>query len=143
MQKNNLVFTRYADDITISSTDKLNKDKIQKIHYIINQILEDEGFKLNEDKTHCFCEGQCMKVTGVLINNGVMKPDKKILKEIDDALYYISKYGLKSHLEKINSVSDNYIEHLLGIISFINMVNKDIGKNLMERFKKISKEKFE
>lgn len=72
-----------------------------------------------------------------------MKPDKIILKEIDNALYFIEKYGLKSHLEKIKNVKDNYLNHLLGLISFVYMINPNIGKKYMDRFNNIPKEKLE
>lgn len=142
-KKHNFIFTRYADDITISSKNRLSKQEINQIHFILKEILEDEGFSLNEKKTHCFYEGHKMKVTGVVINNNLMNPDKIILKEIDNAIYFIEKYGLKSHLERINNVKENYLNHLLGLISFVYMINPNIGKKYMERFNNIPKEKLE
>lgn len=132
--KRNLVYTRYADDISISAKNKLSKIDIACIHNVVKKIVEEEGFLLNEEKTHCFFEGQQMRITGVVINDNLINPPKKILNEIDNALYYIKKFGLKDHLKRINCEKDNYVDHLLGLISYVYMINKDKGINFFKLF---------
>ena len=128
-------YTRYADDITISSNTKLGKYEINYIKDTINLIVEEEGFKLNEKKTHVFKEGQQLVVTGIHINNGVMKPSKSIINEIENAFYFISKFGLEDHLKHIKCEKSNYLGHIYGLISYVYMINPQKG---LEYYDKLS-----
>ena len=46
--KRNIVYTRYADDLTFSCDDR---ELLRKIYGMIKKIVEDEGFCLNQKKT--------------------------------------------------------------------------------------------
>ena len=50
---------------------------------------------------------------------------KRKRKKIRQEVYYIKKYGLKSHIQKINAYDQfAYLLSLLGKINFVLMVNK-------------------
>lgn len=144
--KNELIFTRYADDITISSKKDLDLEEINKIKFVIGKIIEDEGFELNDSKTHYFLKGQNMNVTGVCIDNHNLNPSRKILNEIDNALHYIKEYGVSEHLIKSKLVLDSYnaetyIHRLLGLISYVYMINPKKGERYFKKFNMIPEEK--
>lgn len=125
-EKNELIFTRYADDITISSYNKLNKNEILRIKNMISTILMDEGFIMNQQKFHYFYQGSRFIITGIVANEKITVPKEKI-REIDNAIRYINKYGLEDHMNHIQCFKDNYIGHLYGLASFIYMVDKEKG----------------
>ena len=125
-EKNELIFTRYADDITISSHSKLNKNEILRIKNMISTILMDEGFIMNQQKFHYFYQGSRFLITGIVANEKITVPKEKI-REIDNAIRYINKYGLEDHLNHIQCFKDNYIGHLYGLASFIYMVDREKG----------------
>lgn len=136
-QKYGLTYTRYADDITITSKKKLSKNDYNDVIKFVTMVVCEEGFQVNGDKTHVFFEGQRMSVTGISINNGILKPSKKIIKELDDALYFITKYGMENHLEKINCHKTNYEGHLLGLASYVYMIDNDLGAKYLKRLNTI------
>lgn len=123
----NLKYTRYADDITISSKARLIRKEIGLIKYMIYHIFTDLGFEANNDKFKVFSSGQRMSVTGVVINDKLSIPKAK-KREIENAIRYIKKYGLKGHLEHLGIEKNNYVGHLYGLASFIKMIDKEKGE---------------
>ena len=101
-------YTRYADDISMSGN--LAEDKT--IGFIIKAVTEC-GFVVNADKTRCMRPNQRQLVTGIVVNEKLNIP-RKSRRDLRQAGYYISKYGIESHLEEIEEQRGNYIRHLLG-----------------------------
>ena len=60
-------YTRYADDITISSQTRIEFDVLDFIKKQLNRF----GFSLNEEKSKFMGRGERMEVTGLNINSGV------------------------------------------------------------------------
>ena len=52
-----------------------------------------------------------------------MQLSKEKRKLIRQQVYYIKKFGIDSHLEKINETRSHYLNHLLGIINFALFIN--------------------
>jgi RNA-directed DNA polymerase len=133
----NLRYTRYADDLTFSG----DFDEVAVLEQI-KIILEKNDFNLNNDKTKIMLYSERQIVTGIIVND---KPqlDKETRKEIRQHLYYIKKYGLKSHMER-NKISDNiFLNKLMGKISFGLYLNpkdenlKEYMSYLTELYKEI------
>lgn len=59
------VYTRYADDLTFSGDDE---SKIGLLLRMVKQIVVDEGFRLNAEKTRVMRSGSRQSVTGVIVN---------------------------------------------------------------------------
>ena len=70
--KNNLIYTRYADDITFSH--KLKTFNIAKILKQTKEILKYYGLSLNKKKTRVLRPHKRMSVTGVVINDKLSTP---------------------------------------------------------------------
>lgn len=63
-----IIYTRYADDVTISSTDK---NKLFKIIPLVENLIEKKmGGIINRKKVAICCHGRPMRVTGININEG-------------------------------------------------------------------------
>ncbi|RAK44081.1 RNA-directed DNA polymerase [Macrococcus epidermidis] len=122
--KNNLTYTRYADDITISG-----KSNISFSIKIINQILTQNRFELNDKKTKVLKPGDRKIVTGIIVNEKLTIP-KDFIRNVKRDLYYINRFGLLNHLNFISIAEDNseyYLNSLSGKISFIKMVDYKQG----------------
>lgn len=65
--RNNIKYTRYADDLTFSSQNFINGDFLIKISKLINN----SGFQLNKNKTTYAGKGDRMEVTGIIINDKI------------------------------------------------------------------------
>ena len=66
--RNDAVYTRYADDLTFSSS---NNKKLNKIIPIIKDNLKKFGFRANEKKIHINRRSGRMQVTGLVVNDKV------------------------------------------------------------------------
>ena len=63
-----IVFTRYADDLSISLND-CDKDKSKKIIDVVTTIVKRSGFKINEKKTHLqYATSGRREICGVLVD---------------------------------------------------------------------------
>jgi RNA-directed DNA polymerase len=101
-----IVYTRYADDITISS----NSKAIEKASEIINGMLASEGFTLHPDKTHLAGPGQCKNITGLNINSGRPTVPKKYRRKVRAMVHRASKGWL---------VTESQGKSLTGMIAYI------------------------
>ncbi|MGG7145705.1 retron St85 family RNA-directed DNA polymerase [Clostridium butyricum] len=110
-------YTRYADDLTFSGD--FNFEELLRY---VKKLFKKNGFKINSKKTRRFYRDQRQIVTGIVTNEKLQAP-KEIRRNLRRDMYYIQKYGLNSHLEKVGNTKNNYLYHLLGIVNFILFVN--------------------
>lgn len=133
VQTFNASYTRYADDITISG-----EKNITKLLNTVRNIITDEGFTVNENKTRIRYSHQRQEVTGIIVNGTIPKLPKEFKSEVRKELYYCKKFGPYNHQSKIGDMHSFYKEHLYGKILFINMVEEKLGKQMMEDFNSIA-----
>lgn len=142
--KNTSTYTRYADDISISSNYDL--PKINEIR----EIIEKNGFTLNDKKTKRFKRGQNQFVTGLTVFDSLCpRIPKTIKKKIRQELYYIEKYGYHSHVFKIWGNSPSFDESIInglisglrnnlkGWIDYIHSIEPNVAKIFYEKFNNI------
>ncbi|MDB8803593.1 reverse transcriptase family protein [Romboutsia sp. 1001216sp1] len=122
-------YTRYADDITISSNNKNIKRYIKSIE----NIIIEEGFEINYDKVRLLSNNTRQIVTGLVVNEKV-GANKEYIKNIRQEIYYCKKYGVKEHLKysNIDISEEEYINQLRGKIGFIKGINWKKGRKLFE-----------
>jgi hypothetical protein len=130
-QKNNIKYTRYADDITFSGNSNIIT---KKLYSLIKKIIEEEGFKVNEKKVHFSSKSFRQEVTGLIINNDKVTVNSKYVKKIEQELYYIKKYGLENHIKYAEIKNGFYLEHLKGKIMFVWSIDKEKGNKLLSIF---------
>lgn len=65
-----LTYTRYADDITLSSAARIESEVLSMVSSLANEF----GFTLNGSKTRFMGRGDRMEVTGIVINDGLRIP---------------------------------------------------------------------
>lgn len=120
--ENNITYTRYCDDITLSGT----KKAIESSHPIgkIRRMLYRIEFNLNEKKTVFASSSQQQKVTGIVVNE---KPQisREMRRAIRQEVYYCAKFGVTESLKRngLNISAKEYHHSLLGRISFALQVD--------------------
>lgn len=124
-------YSRYADDITFSG-----KKEISSIIPLVEKIVNEEGFQVNNNKTRLQYSNQRQEVTGLIVNSKI-SVSSVIENEIRNAIYFIKKYGVDDHMKHIGCDKLFYIEHLYGIAYFINMVDTKKGKMYLGRLDEI------
>ena len=119
-EKNNISYTRYSDDMTFSGD-----FNVKMVIFKVKDELKKMGMHLNYDKIHVIHNNMSQQVTGITVNE---KPQvlKVKRRKIRQEVYYIKKYGLYSHLKRINVKDEfSYLRSLLGKINFVLMVNSE------------------
>lgn len=149
-RKNKCVYSRYADDISISSN--LNHPSQEEIR----SAIESYGFCLNETKTQRFKRGQNQYITGLSITD-IKYPriPKAIKRRLRQQLYYLKIHGFHSHICYINdweeetdlSVTSSYAHQLRnklkGWIDYIHSIEPLLAKSFYSDFNQIEKNETE
>ena len=120
-RKENLCYTRYADDITISGDNM----KIEKVISFISMVLKENNFELNKEKIKIMKRNSRQLVTGIVSNNDRLNVPKDQIRNLRKDIYYIKKYGIDNHMSRIGIKKAHYINHLMGIANFILFINKN------------------
>lgn len=124
-ENNGLAYTRYADDLTFSSNNKITPELVNAIKNIITQ----NHFLVNEKKVYQKTSNRKQTVTGITVNQKV-NVDRKLLKKIRAMLHDLSNNGLdvatKKHFNFTGAYNLKYqqtfINRLEGYINFVGQV---------------------
>jgi RNA-directed DNA polymerase len=116
-------YTRYADDLTFSGNDSGAPKRLIRI---VNQIVQDEGMRLNRNKTRVLRRSQRQLVTGVVVNQvvGLSRQDRR---------------RLRAAVHQLRADRDpNRIRQLRGKLAYLHMLNSDQAAPLLEQFRAIT-----
>ncbi len=134
-KKNDLVYSRYSDDIIISS----NKDEnIVNIYETVSNLLSNINngkFSLNKNKTKNVRKGNKVKILGmVILPSGRITVDMKMKLKIEHLIhFYISdKEKFKDAVD--NNDSDKGIEMISGMLNHINTIDKIYLNKLRKKY---------
>ena len=119
-------YTRYADDITISSGEYIPEELVN----IIRATLEKFGFCMNEHKTYFSSKKKRRQVTGVVIDNN----DEII--SIGNKKYKAFQRNLYEFLIK----GKGDASYLRGYLSYIKSINKNQYLQLKRTYEQYDKE---
>lgn len=146
----NLNYTRYADDITFSSSHNVyNKEEFQS--ELTRIIEEDQHLKINPSKTRLQKTGFRQEATGLVVNEKA-NVRRKYVKQLRMWLYFWERYGLKKaekiYIQDYNKEKGHVkpeqpnIENVIaGKLEFLKMVkgpDDPTYKKLHTRFSKLS-----
>jgi len=140
-KKNKCIYTRYADDITISTNLREFPDSIAKISnekIILTKkfidYFEELGFKINEKKTRISNSNQRQVVTGLVVNK-IVNINKNYYKATRAMVDSYCKFGYykKSHFHVYHDEQCENSQALHGILNYIYQIKK------VEPYKLISK----
>lgn len=131
--QNGFVYSRYADDISISSKDW---NKVPSINDV-RKLVEKNGFRLNHNKTKLRHKGQRLEVTGLTIGTEVRVP-KSFRNEVLRELHFCEKYTPSVHSSTMYPDKMFYKEWLLGKIQYIRSIDEVAGNKMLERFNKLN-----
>ena len=76
-----------------------------------------------------------------MVVNNKLTVSRYNVRKLKQELYYISKYGLKGHINycDIPLSPKNYLKEIKGKINFIYMVDNNLGEELMKSLDEIIK----
>ena len=121
--KNGIIYTRYADDITLSCQ---SIKKIEKAKSFIQTIIKDEGFRVNKQKTRLMGLRRKKSVTGLVVCSNKAGVGREVYREMRVKIHHL-----------FTGKADNY-SHINGWLAFIYGVDKGIFKKLSTYIKQLS-----
>ncbi len=127
-EKLEMNYSRYADDLAFSSSERMKTGKINGLKKLVSRIVEEEGWWLNDEKTRVMKQGQRQRLAGLVVNTkaNVARSEFDRLKAI---IFRVQRNGLEAENRMNHS---NFLEHLRGRVSFVQMVNPKRGEKLSE-----------
>lgn len=125
--RRDILYTRYADDLTFSCE---NKILLQKAKKVIEDIIKDEGFKLNHKKTRYLSPSSHKRITGITVNDGHIKASKNLKRKVRSMIHhaivnadYSKVNQIKGYISFVNSIEDGYKHKIVGYIN--KLTDKD------------------
>ena len=106
-QRQNLRYSRYADDITISGADR--DAVVAMIQVARERLLGEYGLRLNEDKTRIASRHGQQKVTGLVVNEKALPP-RKFRRRVRAAFH---------NAYKQDRIDIDCYRHLVGYLSYL------------------------
>lgn len=141
-EKAEFKYSRYADDLTFSG-----KGKLATMIPFFREIIQEEGFALNEKKIKLLRNGRRQSVTGLVVNQvpNISKKERKKLRAVlhnclnGDLMDQKKKWafhekGLRNHFAY--SMKD-FKRSLHSKVHYVRMVNKTAGDKLLTTFRAI------
>ena len=130
---NNLIYTRYSDDLIVSSQGVIDHSIENVIEDFLSQFYSD-SFLLNQRKSRYSHIGQRVKILGmVILPNGGITIDRKQKKEIEVLLHFYREDKHKFR-ELLNNDIDKGLARMSGILNYIKIVDEDYLHKLMKKY---------
>lgn len=125
------VYTRYADDLTFSSTTR--DANVGRLIRRVNFVVSREDFKVHPNKTRVFRTGRRMEVTGLTVNEK-LNVSRKELRRFRATLHQIERDGPEG---KTWGNSSDVLSAIDGYAKFVLMVSPEKGKKFQEQVTRI------
>lgn len=132
-KKNNLIYSRYADDITFSG----ELGVLIKVKKIVYKVIVQENLFVNYKKTKIIKKGGRFFVTGLSVNNEIVSIPRKLKNNIEHHLFHCTKNGVQNHLNASQIKNRNFKDWLLGNIAYVFSVEKAVGQKYFDDYNKI------
>ena len=132
-KKKDLLYSRYADDITISGGKVLPRYKT-----LMFRIITEEGFEINYEKVRIQGRGSCQLVTGLVVNDKVSigRKKKRTIKS------FVYKVVEKGSIEANETNNPFFKEMVYGLLSFSNVVEPKFAQPFLEKINSIDWREF-
>jgi hypothetical protein len=141
-----LNYSRYADDITFSSSHNVYQEE-SDFRKELQRIITEDGFVINDKKTRLQKRGSRQEVTGVIVCEKA-NVTKKYVKEIRNLLYIWERYGYdeavksfhprykaeKGHVKKHNPNLYAVLEGKLLYLKMVKGENDSVYKRLQGKY---------
>lgn len=136
-KRNQVIYTRYADDLTFSSNSSL-PDSIVMIDrdkgdpkpgiWLVNTIESENDFKINPQKTRLSREGQAKYVTGIKVNTIPNLP-RKYVRQVRNMLHAWERWGsdaAQADFEnKYSGGNRRFISVLWGKLAYLKSIKSE------------------
>ena len=139
--RRDVVYTRYADDLSFSSN---IRTQLNSIESFIKCIINDEGFEINEKKTRYLSNDVKKTITGITINNEEIHVDKNMKRVLRSMIInsvanmdYSQNDKVRGMVAYIDSIENGYKEKICKYINRLGDKPEFItNEKIVEEFNK-------
>jgi RNA-directed DNA polymerase len=125
-QRNQGVYTRYADDLTFSfKNDDLS---LGRFRWWVDQVCHQEGFLVHQKKFRVIRAGQRQLVTGIVVNDELRVPREE-RRRFRAMLHNCRQHGVASQARG----NPRFGDYLRGFASYVHMIHPEEGTALLEQ----------
>ena len=133
-QRYGFTYTRYADDLVFSHSDK--EATAGQLFTRLRQIVEEEGYVINEKKTRVMRPQHRQVVTGVVVNE-TPRLSRRDLRKFRAFLHHCETEGLQTVTQRTGK---NALLYASGYLSFLHMVSPEQAAKIRQRHAWLSSE---
>ena len=132
-QASGLSYSRYADDLALSSPEHLGRHEVARMVEFVARIAGEEGFRVNQAKTSVRRSGQRQRLAGIVVNArpNVERREYEVLKA---TVHNAVRHGPAG---QNRGGHPRYQAHLLGRVSRVAELNPARGRRLLAAFAQI------
>ncbi len=132
-EKNGIVYTRYADDMSFSGDCEL-----LGIYEEIQKIIQRHGFLVNPKKTRVYKGNKRKLITGIIVKDDGLSVPRNYKRKLKQEIYYCKKFGVAAHLENTKAEKMvNFREYLYGKAFYVKMVEPITGQKFLDELNEI------
>jgi retron-type reverse transcriptase len=124
-KKSGLVYTRYADDLTLSARPGF-RGEIGRLIARVRHVAQDEGFAVNSKKTRVQRPETRQTVTGLVVNAAPAVP-RSMVRRLRAILHRAKSEGLAA---QNRDGHPNFHGWVTGMIAYVAMARPDVGEKL-------------
>lgn len=129
-KKNSITYTRYVDDVTMSTNKKKFSSAVAsivegeiKLSKHIKMMISNSGFEINNKKIRLQCHDSRQEVTGLVVNKFVNVP-YEYRHNLRPLAYSLFKSNSYYYIDDEGEVRNGSIEKLNGMLSYVHSVRK-------------------
>jgi RNA-directed DNA polymerase len=143
-KKYRLVYTRYADDLTFSTNNKVFSEVYTLFLDELSNIVNDSGFAINTEKTHFQEFNKRQTVTGLSVNKKINVQNEfyKKTRSMANTLYRTDKFTIDGKEGTINKLEGRF-SFINDLVKYNNRLEEDnsLASNIIEYKKNILRAK--
>src|SRR5207247_8011702 len=125
-------YSRYADDLALYGGDWLLTHAAD-VRRLVAQITREEGFRLNERKSHLTTQAGRQLVTGIVVND---RPN--VTRREYDRLKAVLRDAVRDPAQANRRGVPDFRSHLLGRISWVESLHPARGARLRSLFDRVA-----
>ena len=133
-EANKGTYTRYADDLTFSFP-KAEGLNLGRFRWWVDQVCQQEGFTINQQKFRVIRDSQRQVVTGIVVNDKPQVP-RELRRELRAILHNCEKTSVDEQAKRHPRFTGNvgaFSQYLRGIAAYLNMVQPEQGAAMLKR----------
>jgi len=120
-----MLYTRYADDLTFSSSAR--DIPLGKLKAAVRRVLEQEGFAVHPNKTRILRGGRRQTVTGLVVNPAPGRPEARVPRKVRRQL----RAALHNWAQ--GKRGDDGLDRLAGLAAYVYMTDPDEGRTYLDQ----------